>query len=379
MAFVIKDRVFEYTTVTGTGTLTLDGTKPGYQQFSAVGDGNTTYYTVVDPATGDWETGIGTYINSTDSLDRTYVISNSLGNTSKINFTAGNKQVFSAQPAGRTISVDTLDTDNNLAANSDSVVPSQKAIKKYIDGQGKAGRNMLCNGSLTLNLGGFSSANNTTSRAATITNWTITGTVASIFSTAYTRFPMYSDAPFESPKLTHKIISPISPEASAASAFIVMEVHGNNLGPAAFGTADARDLTLSFWVKCSKAGTFPISVLNSAGSISFVKNFTVNTANTWEYKTMLIAGCTTGTWTQTANVVMELRIPIVAGDNFITSTPNAWVSGAFFKTSGVHPLGQVGSADDTLDIARIQLEIGDTATPFEERSPEGERQFIVGR
>lgn len=59
MAFVIKDRVFEYTTTTGTGTLTLGGTKSGYQQFATVGDGNTTYYTIV-AENGDWDSGIGT-------------------------------------------------------------------------------------------------------------------------------------------------------------------------------------------------------------------------------------------------------------------------------------------------------------------------------
>ena len=97
MAFVIKDRVFEYTTTTGTGTLTLGGTKSGYQQFAVVGDGNTTYYTIV-AKNGDWESGIGTYTSSGTTLARTTVLSSSNSNN-LVNFTAGTKEVFSSLPA----------------------------------------------------------------------------------------------------------------------------------------------------------------------------------------------------------------------------------------------------------------------------------------
>ena len=70
MALVVKDRVRETSTTSGTGSLTLAGAVTGFQSFSAIGDGNTTYYTIVDAGTGAWEVGIGTYTSSTTSLSR---------------------------------------------------------------------------------------------------------------------------------------------------------------------------------------------------------------------------------------------------------------------------------------------------------------------
>lgn len=77
MALVVKDRVKETTTTTGTGTITLAGASQGFQSFSVIGNGNTTYYTIVDPATGDWEVGVGTYTSSGTTLSRTTVLESS--------------------------------------------------------------------------------------------------------------------------------------------------------------------------------------------------------------------------------------------------------------------------------------------------------------
>ena len=78
MALVIKDRVKETTTTTGTGTYTLAGAEDGFQAFSAIGDGNITYYTATNAA-GDWEVGIGTYTASGTTLARTTILSSSNG------------------------------------------------------------------------------------------------------------------------------------------------------------------------------------------------------------------------------------------------------------------------------------------------------------
>jgi hypothetical protein len=102
MALVLKDRVKETTTTTGTGTLTLAGASSGYQAFSAVGDGNTTYYTITDPATGDWEVGIGTYTSSGTTLSRTTILSSSNAG-SAVDFAAGTKDVFCVYPAGKAV------------------------------------------------------------------------------------------------------------------------------------------------------------------------------------------------------------------------------------------------------------------------------------
>jgi hypothetical protein len=99
MALVIKDRVKETTTTIGTGTLTLAGAANGYQSFAAIGNGNTTYYTIVGGS--QWEVGIGTYTSSGTTLSRDTVLSSSTG--SKINLAAGTKDVFVTYPSERAI------------------------------------------------------------------------------------------------------------------------------------------------------------------------------------------------------------------------------------------------------------------------------------
>ena len=98
MSFVIADRVRETTTTTGTGTLSLDGAVVGFQAFTAVGNNNTTYYTI--QGTTEWEVGIGTYFANT--LSRDTVLSSSNGG-SKLLLTAGTKDVFVTLPAGKTV------------------------------------------------------------------------------------------------------------------------------------------------------------------------------------------------------------------------------------------------------------------------------------
>ena len=98
MAFVLADRVKETTTTTGTGTLTLLGASTGFQSFSAIGNTNTTYYTIAAQTGTEWEVGIGTYASSGTTLARTTVISSSNAGA-LVNFTAGTKDVFVTYPA----------------------------------------------------------------------------------------------------------------------------------------------------------------------------------------------------------------------------------------------------------------------------------------
>jgi hypothetical protein len=102
MALVLKDRVKETSTTTGTGTLTLGGAASGFQSFAAIGDGNTTYYAIVDSAAGAWEVGIGTYTSSGTTLSRGTVLESS-NSGSLVDFGAGSKDVFVSYPAERAV------------------------------------------------------------------------------------------------------------------------------------------------------------------------------------------------------------------------------------------------------------------------------------
>jgi len=105
MALVLADRVRDTTTTTSTGTITLSGTAPtGYQNFSVIGNGNTTYYAIVGQGTSEWEVGIGTYTSSGTTLARTTVLASSNAG-SLVVFSAGTKDVFVTYPAERSVNL----------------------------------------------------------------------------------------------------------------------------------------------------------------------------------------------------------------------------------------------------------------------------------
>ena len=103
MALVVKDRVQETTTTTGTGTITLAGAVTGFQSFSVIGNANTTYYTIA--AGSEFEVGIGTYTSSGTLLSRDTILESSNGG-SAVNFSAGTKNVFVTYPAERALYTD---------------------------------------------------------------------------------------------------------------------------------------------------------------------------------------------------------------------------------------------------------------------------------
>jgi hypothetical protein len=106
MALIVKDRVRETSTTTGTGTITLAGAFSGFRSFADIGNGNTTYYCISGGS--QFEVGIGTYTASGTTLSRDTVLSNSLGTTALIDFSAGSKDVFVTYPSS--IYVGTTDT-----------------------------------------------------------------------------------------------------------------------------------------------------------------------------------------------------------------------------------------------------------------------------
>lgn len=106
MPLVVKDRVLETTSSTGTGTITLGGAVAGYQSFSVIGNGNTTYYSIVGGT--EWEVGLGTYTSSGTTLSRDTVLESSNGNA-LVNFSAGTKNVFVTYPAEKAVYKDAND------------------------------------------------------------------------------------------------------------------------------------------------------------------------------------------------------------------------------------------------------------------------------
>tara|TARA_R100001079_G_scaffold27842_2_gene13993 strand:+ start:1161 stop:3866 length:2706 start_codon:yes stop_codon:yes gene_type:complete len=124
MALVLKDRIKETSSTTGTGTLTLGGAVDGFRSFADIGDGNTTYYCIADG--NNFEVGIGTYTASGTTLARTTVLQTSAGNTNKITCT-GNQKVFVTQPASKAAY---LDASNELVVASTALSSIQQRWTK---------------------------------------------------------------------------------------------------------------------------------------------------------------------------------------------------------------------------------------------------------
>ena len=142
MAFVLADRVKETTTTTGTGTVTLLGASTGYQSFSAIGNGNTTYYTIAGQTGSEWEVGIGTYTSAGTTLARTTVIASS-NSGSLVNFSAGTKDVFVTYPAEYTA--------NAVGGGIGAVLLNASTVTA--SGTIATGQNGLSVGPLTINSG----------------------------------------------------------------------------------------------------------------------------------------------------------------------------------------------------------------------------------
>jgi hypothetical protein len=159
---------------------------------------------------------------------------------------------------------------------------------------------------------------------------------------------------------------------TAASAFtqFLYKIEANDISHLEYGTADAKTCTISFWAKHSLAGTYPFSVQNHDGSRVFPSSYTINTANTWEYKTITFAGDTGGTWTTNGNGLgMRFIFAWNMGSDFTGGTAGAWAATTSYAdltpTTGPDINGTVGN---TVQWAGVQLEVGSKASPFEHRS-----------
>jgi hypothetical protein len=144
--------------------------------------------------------------------------------------------------------------------------------------------------------------------------------------------------------------------------YVVQYIEGFNIADFAWGSANATAVTFSFWARSSLTGTFGGSLANSAGNRAYPFSYTISSANTWEQKTVTIAGDTTGTWLTNNGTGIQLRFGLGSGVTY-SGTANAW--GA---ANAVQPTGSVsvvGTSGATFYITGVQLEVGAVATPFE--------------
>ena len=141
-------------------------------------------------------------------------------------------------------------------------------------------------------------------------------------------------------------------------------IEGLNVADLGWGTASAQAVTLSFWVRSSLTGTFGGSVGNNASNRSYPFSYTISSANTWEQKSVTIAGDTTGTWLTTNGTGISLYFSLGTGTTY-SGTAGSWSGSNYYSAAGATSV--VGTSGATFYITGVQLEKGSTATSFDYR------------
>jgi hypothetical protein len=145
---------------------------------------------------------------------------------------------------------------------------------------------------------------------------------------------------------------------------LAQRIEGFNFADLAWGTSSAQAVTVSFWVRSSLTGTFGGALRNAAANRSYPFSYTVSSANTWEQKTVTIAGDTTGTWVTGNGIGCNVYFSLGTGSTF-SGAAGAWSGSNFQSATGA--VSVVGTNGATFYITGVQLEAGSVATPFERR------------
>jgi hypothetical protein len=226
-------------------------------------------------------------------------------------------------------------------------------------------RNRIINGNMVIDQRNAGAAVTLTALAAA-TGYGADRWYAENFTDGTATIQQITDAPTGfSNSIRYTVTATDSSLASDQSAFIQQRIEGFNSADLAFGSASAQTITLSFWVKSSVTGTFGGALANNAYNRGYPFTFTISAANTWEQKSITIAGDTTGTWVGSTNGVgLRVTFALAAGSARV-STAGVWAAYVGIGASGQVNLMATNSA--TFQVTGVQLEKGSTATSFDVR------------
>jgi hypothetical protein len=217
---------------------------------------------------------------------------------------------------------------------------------------------VVINGAMTIDQRRNGSAFSSIGAEITLDRWFVFSTGTPKFSAQQS-----SDAPtgFKNSILLTVTGTAGSPAAGDQNG-IGQKIEGNNSARFLFGSVNAKTVTVSFWVKSSIAGNYGVSIRNSDSSRSRVESYTINSANTWEYKNVTFVGCPTGTWLTTNGIGIDLQWDLGVGSTYQQSA-GTWTSANQYGLSGGTKL--TANSGATWQLSGVQLEAGAVATPFE--------------
>lgn len=223
-----------------------------------------------------------------------------------------------------------------------------------------SGRNIIINGAQTIDQRNSGSAITKNGGHQYATDRFVCRLIQSSSST----FQRVADAPsgfYNSMKVT--IGTGASPSSGDGGNYFSYAAEGQDSSYLKWGSSSAKTVTLSFWVKCSIAGAFSIMIGNNALSRSYPTSYTINSANTWEYKTITFPGDTSGTWPTDNTGGLRVMWDWGNGSNF-KGTANAWAS-ADYRGGATGGTALCATSGATWQITGVQLEVGPQSTPFE--------------
>ena len=224
-------------------------------------------------------------------------------------------------------------------------------------------RNRIINGDMRIDQRNAGASVTPTSDVYTLDRWIAVRSQASKFSVQQNT----ADAP-TTQGFTHcmKVTSLSAYTVTSSDYFTVNQsIEGLNIADLAWGTASAKSVTLSFWVRSSLTGTFGGVFNNSGATRSYPFTYTISAANTWEQKSIVVPGDTSGTWLTTNSAGVEIRFGLGVGSSQ-SGAAGSWSGSTFLGATGATSV--VGTNGATFYLTGVQLEPGSVATPFERRS-----------
>jgi hypothetical protein len=231
----------------------------------------------------------------------------------------------------------------------------------YNDGA-LSNRNLIINGAMQVAQRGTSYSGSTFAGYYTVDRFRLDTDSSGTLTTGQD-----SDAPtgFGS---SYKIDCTVADASPNYTAFYT-KLEGQNLQSIGKGTSDAKEVTVSFWVKTNLVGTYPLNLRDTDNDRWCYLSYAVATANTWEHKTVTFPADTTGSLDNDANDSLTLEWWFSAGASYTGTTPtSAWVTRDDNKRADLLTVNMGSSTSNYINITGVQLEVGDTATPFEHRS-----------